>query len=236
MQKLLILAIALTVAISANAGFLGSKSVAENTDAPNKDYDTVNGSVSIGGNSKVGDLSTVNGSVKVDALSTIGTAETVNGSIVLKDGVKAESVETVNGSIKLGEGCYIEKNVETVNGSIITQSSSEIGGDIETVNGKISITNTLVKGSITAVNGKILVLDQSVVSGDIVIKKSNGFFNSSKNKKPIVVLGKNVIVEGSLEFAKPVKLYVHESVEIDSDINNAEVETFSGDLPKSFEK
>ena len=52
------------------------------------------------------------------------------------------------------------------------KAAIEIVGDIETVNGKISVTNTLVKGSITAVNGKILVLDHSVVSGDIVIKKS----------------------------------------------------------------
>jgi DUF4097 and DUF4098 domain-containing protein YvlB len=236
MQKLLIIAIALTIAISSSAGFLGSKSVAENTDAPNKDYDTVNGSITVGENSKVGDLSTVNGSVKVAALSSIGEAATVNGSITLSDGVKAESVETVNGSIKLGEGCAVEKNVETVNGSIIIQSTCEIGGDIETVNGKISVTNTLVKGSITAVNGKILVLDHSVVSGDIVIQKSNGFFNTSKNKMPIVVLGKNVQIEGDLEFAKPVKLYVHESVKIDLDIDNAEIETFTGDLPKSFEK
>ncbi len=236
MQKILIVIIALTIAISSSAGFLGSKSVADNTDAPNKDYDTVNGSIKVGENSKVGDLSTVNGSVKVAALSSVGEAETVNGSIVLSDGVKAVSVETVNGSIKLGESCFVEKNVETVNGSIIAKSACEIGGDIETVNGKISVTNTFVKGSITAVNGKILILDQSEVSGDIVIKKSKGFFNTSKKKKPIVVLGKGVQIDGDLQFEKPVQLYIHESLEIDSDVEYAEVETFSGDMPASLKK
>ena len=61
--------------------FLGSKNIAEGTQSPDKDYDTVNGSITVGANSEVGDLSTVNGSVNVSPGTKVGSAETVNGSI-----------------------------------------------------------------------------------------------------------------------------------------------------------
>ena len=230
MKKIIITLTILIFSLSACAGFLGSKNIAENTNTPNKDYDTVNGSITIGANSHVGDLSTVNGSVKVSANSTIGDADTVNGSVIFAKNVTAVSAETVNGSIKLGSGCRIEKNVETVNGSISAKSGCDIGGDYETVNGKLKATNAELHGDIKTVNGSIILLDGTIVDGDIVIKKSKGFFNKSKKKKPVVVLGKNVKVKGDLEFERPVKLFVHNTADVDiDDIENAEIETFSGD-------
>lgn len=230
MKKVIVLILASTLSLSACGGFLGSKNVADNTQAPNKDFDTVNGSITIGHHSNVGDLSTVNGSVKVASNSTVGEANTVNGSVIFAESVTAISADTVNGSIKLGENCKIQEAVETVNGSIVANAGCEIGGDFETVNGKLKAINTKIRGQVKTVNGSIVMLDGTVVYEDIVIKKSKGFFNKSKNKKPKVILGKNVVVKGDLKFEKPVKLYIHDTADVDSDgVENAEITTYSGD-------
>lgn len=229
MNKVIILIGALVFSLTACGGFLGSKTVADNTEAPNKDYDTVNGSIKVGHNAHVGDLSTVNGSVKVASSSKIGEASTVNGSVTFDEDVTAESAETVNGAIKLGANCKIENNVDTVNGSITAKSGCDIGGDFETVNGSLKAINTEIHGNVEMVNGSIILLDGTIVYDDIVVRKNKSFFGNSKNKKPKVVLGKNVIVKGDLEFGRPVILYIHDSVDIDDDIENAEIHNFSGD-------
>ena len=79
-------------------------------------------------------------------------------------------------------------------------------------------------------NGNITLLDGTIVDDNIIIKKNKGFFSSnSKKKPPKVVLGKNVVVKGDITFGRPVKLYIHDTVDIDDDIENAEVISFSGD-------
>ncbi len=228
MNKIIILIIAIFFSLTACGNFLGSKNIAENTIAPEKDFDTVNGSITIGSHSQVGDLSTVNGSVKIASDSHIGQASTVNGSIVIAENVTAESTETVNGSIKLGKNCQIEEDATTVNGSVTAQAGCVIGGDFETVNGKLKASNTKIEGDILTVNGNVILLDGSSVD-DIIIRKPKGFFNKSKKKKPKIVLGKNVKINGDLEFERPVILYIHESVDVDDEIENAEIKKFSGD-------
>ncbi len=230
MKKIIVLILATTFSLSACGGFMGSKNVAANTDAPNKDYDTVNGSITVGSDSHVGDLSTVNGSVKVASNSKVGEASTVNGSVVFAGSVSAKSAETVNGSIKLGENCEVIENVETVNGSIVAGSGCNIGGNFESVNGKLKATNANIEGGIETVNGNIYLLDGTVVDDDIVIKKSKSFFGSGNKKAPKVVLGKNVVVNGDLDFQRKVKLYLHDSADIDDrEVDNAEIILFSGD-------
>jgi predicted acyltransferase (DUF342 family) len=229
MNRIIVLILASTFSLSACGGFLGSKNIADNTETPNKDYDTVNGSITVGHNARVGDLSTVNGSVKVASSSHIGEVSTVNGSVKIEDDVSAKSAETVNGSIKLGKNCQIEENVETVNGSVTAHSGCNIGGDFETVNGKLKATNTEIHGDVKTVNGSVILLDGTIVYDDIIIRKSKGFFNSGKKKMPTVVLGKNVVVKGDLEFERPVKLFIHDTADVDSDVENAETTKYSGD-------
>ena len=228
MKKIILLIIASTFSLTACGGFLGGKTIADNTDSPNKDFDSVNGSIKVGHHANVGDLSTVNGSIKVASNSKVGEANTVNGSIIFEQDVSAKTAETVNGSIKLGENCIIDEDVETVNGSVTALSGCVIGGNFVTVNGKLTASNTEIHGNVETVNGDIILLDRTIVHDDIIIKKNNSFFNSSKNKKPKVVFGKNVKVKGDLEFGRPVDLYIHESVDID-DVDNAEIHSFSGD-------
>ena len=229
MKKYKLIIIGSLFSLTACAGFLGSKSVEDGTNSPNKDYDTVNGSIKVGHNANIGDLSTVNGSVKVSSDSQVGEASTVNGSVIFAENVKAESAETVNGSIKLGDNCDIEENVETVNGSITTNSGCVIHENVETVNGSIKINHTEIQGNIETVNGNIYLLQGSSVDDIIVHKPNSGWFSSSKNKAPKIVLGKNAEINGDLDFQRKVILYVHDSVEIDDDIENAEIINYSGD-------
>lgn len=229
MKNIIVTAFALTFSLTACGGFLGSKNIADNTETPNKDYDTVNGGIKVGHHSSVGDLSTVNGSVKVASNSTIGEASTVNGSVVFEQNVSAESAETVNGSIKLGEDCKIEEDVETVNGSITANYGCDIGGNFETVNGRLKAINTEIHGDVETVNGSIYLLEGTIVYDDIIIKKSKGFFNKSKNKKIKVIIGKNVVIKGSLEFERPVYLYIHESADVDENVENVEITKYNGD-------
>jgi predicted acyltransferase (DUF342 family) len=229
MNKILVFIIAMSFSLTACGGFLGSKSIADNTESPNKDFDTVNGSIKVGHHANVGDLSTVNGSVKVASNSKVGEASTVNGSVVFATDVTADSAETVNGSIKLGENCNIENKVETVNGSVTAESGCNIGGDFETVNGKLKATNTEIHGNVQTVNGSIILLQGTVVFDDIIVRKNKSFFGNSNKKKPKIVLGKSVEVKGDLEFGRPVILFIHDSVDMDDDIDNAEVHRYSGD-------
>lgn len=229
MNKIIIFILASTFSLTACGGFLGSKTIEDNTEAPNKDYDTVNGSIKVGHNAHVGDLSTVNGSVKVASNSKIGEASTVNGSITFAEDVSAASAETVNGSIRLGENCNIAEDVETVNGSITANSGCNIAGDFETVNGKLKAINTEIEGDVEMVNGSIYLLQGTIIHDDIIIHKPKGFFNNSSKKKPVLVLGKNVVVKGDLEFERTVKLFVHDTADVDTDVENAEITKYSGD-------
>ena len=222
MKKLVIVLLLVVSASVTFAGFLGSKSVPANTNSPEKDLDSVNGSVKVGDGSHVDNLSTVNGSIKVGDNSIVGEVETVNGSIRFGDKITADSAETVNGSLVLGRGCLIKGDAETVNGSIVAGEGCVIDGKVETVNGKIEADNTEIQQNIETVNGKIKLTDGTQVGGDIIVYKPKGFWNSKK--KPIeVYLGKNVKVEGDLIFERPVKLYVHDSAEF-SEVEGKDVE------------
>lgn len=218
-MKILIIGIFMVLGISTQAGVFGSKSVGSNVNSPNKDLDTVNGSITVGSNSHVDDLDTVNGSIKVGEGSTVGKVDTVNGSVKFKDNVTADAVEAVNGALVLGSGCLIQGHAETVNGSITAGDGCEINGKLETVNGSVSAKNSRIDGNVESTNGNINLTAGTVVTGDVIIHKSNSFFRTnSKNKMPTITIGRNVVIEGDLIFKKKVKLEVHESAKT-GDIN-----------------
>ncbi|WP_395374026.1 hypothetical protein [Marinicella sp. W31] len=222
MKKLLVILVLITFTAFSFAGFLGSKSVPANTNSPQKDLDSVNGSVKVGDNSHVDNLSTVNGSIKVGDNSIVGDVETVNGSIRFGSKVVAQSAETVNGSVNLGSGCQIKGDAETVNGAVVAGSGCVIDGKLETVNGTIQADNTQIEENVETVNGKIKLTDGTYVGGDIIVYKPNGFWNGKK-KRTEVYLGKNVKVDGDLIFERPVKLIVHDTAEY-SDIEGDDVD------------
>ena len=158
--------------------------------------------------------STVNKSVRIGDGITAGDVDSVNGSIHVGKNSLVESVESVNGSIKLANDVAVDENIEAVNGAITLEPGCEVGGDIESVNGSIRIEETRVAGDVQTVNGQLRILDRSEVSGNIVVRKSNGGSMFNRSKPVRVEIGQDVVVHGDLIFEHAVELELHESARV----------------------
>jgi len=161
-----------------------------------------------------GNQSTVNKSIRLDDGSTVGDVDSVNGSIRIGANSFVESVESVNGSIKLGNDVAVNKGIDAVNGSITLEAGCEVGGDVGSINGGIRLVNTRTAGNIETVNGQIRILEGSEVTGNVVVRKSNGW-SMNKRRKPVTVeIGKNVVVHGDLIFEHAVELQIHDTAKV----------------------
>ena len=161
-----------------------------------------------------GSHSTVNKSIKIDENTTTGDVDSVNGSISIGSNSSVYSVESVNGSIKLESDVTVDKGVDAVNGGVILKAGCEVGGNVETVNGGIRLENAWVSGDVETVNGQLRILNGSEVSGDVVVRKSNGW-GKNKRRKPVhVEIGENVVVHGNLIFEHAVELKLHETARV----------------------
>jgi len=158
--------------------------------------------------------STVNKSISIDDNSTIGSVDSVNGSIRIGDNSFVKSVESVNGSIKLGNDVTVDRHVEAVNGAVTLQPGCEVGGDVETVNGEIRLQNTRVSGDVETVNGQIRILERSEVSGNVMVRKPNGWSHNKRAKPVRVEIGEGVVVYGDLIFEHAVELRLHDTARV----------------------
>ena len=142
-------------------------------------------------------LSSVNGSIKIGSDCEVhGNAKTVNGSIRVGDGSKVEDLSTVNGRVEIGDNVSVDGSMSTVNGRIRAGKKSEIRKHVKTVNGSITLLGTIVGRDVTTHNGDITLMDKAVVSGDIVVHKSNNF--SSKTRRMVIKLSGGSVVEGDI--------------------------------------
>lgn len=201
MRARCLLALSLSLALAAPAGF-----------AADRDVQKVNGSINVDAGERYGNLETVNGSINIGAGARVDDAETVNGSIRVSENVQAGGLSTVNGSIRVGTHVTLNDDVGTVNGSVFVDRGGKIRGDIETVNGAIGLIDTDVNGGIETVNGDVTVGVDSHVTGGIHYEKpSKQWISFGKPKVPRVVIGPNARVDGPLVFERKVVLYVHGS-------------------------
>jgi hypothetical protein len=208
-------ALFLTLALS-----IGSAMAAE-------DVSKVNGSITAEAGQTYGDLETVNGSIRINGGATTDNAGTVNGSIAVGDKAVTGGLETVNGSIKLEREVTVNGGVETVNGSIFIDRGGKLKGGVETVNGAIGLVATQVGGGIETVRGNVTVGIDSHVRGGLAVRKSQGMFNMEPKRDPVIIIGPNAVVEGSLVFERPVTLYVHKTAKI-GPVTGATAKTFDG--------
>lgn len=142
-------------------------------------------------------LSSVNGSIRIGSDCEVhGNAKTVNGSIRVGDGSKVEDLSTVNGRVEIGDNVSVDGSMSTVNGRVRAGKKSEIRKHVKTVNGSITLLGTIVGRDVTTHNGDITLMDKAVVSGDIVVHKSNSF--SSKTRRMVIKLSGGSIVEGDI--------------------------------------
>ncbi|HEX7719013.1 MAG TPA: hypothetical protein VF389_04345 [Woeseiaceae bacterium] len=197
-------------------GFNLNKSISIEAGSQSNGESTVNGSISIGRDSTVsGDLKTVNGSIRVDESARIEDAGTVNGALRLANGVSAQDISSVNGTVELGEDVVIDGQVSVVNGRIAIGSGSEISKDISNVNGAIQVAGTTIGGDLATVNGDVTLTGNSVLRGDLIVKKPNSReWGRSEKRKPKVVIGPGVRVHGEIELEREVELYISESAEV----------------------
>lgn len=187
----------------------------------------ISGSIEIPAGGHEGEVSTVNGSIQVGASAVVQQAHTVNGSIRLDRQASAGELKTVNGSIELGEGVRVSGSVHTVNGRVILENGADVSGDLHNVNGRIRLTASRVGGSIETVSGDI-ELSAAHVEGGIRVRRSHG--TESDSTPPRVVIGAGSVVGGTLEFERPVKLYVSEQATI-GQVQGATAIRFSGEHP-----
>lgn len=188
----------------------------------------VNKSISVPAGANAGDLSTVNGEIRVGAGARVGDVETVNGSIELGDQAAVADVETVNGSVRGGAGIRIDGDLEAVNGSLrfgpglrlageattvngsIEASQCEVDRDVETVNGTLRFDSCQLRGAMELVNGRVELSGNTVLAGDLTVRKPTGMGIGwgNSNKKPVIVIGAGVEVRGRIVLEREAELLI----------------------------
>jgi len=196
------------------------------------DLKTVNGRIEIGDGIHVGNVRTTNGSISIGEEVSAKQVRSVNGSIEIDEDSSVEDVRTTNGSMRLTQA-KVEGDLQTTNGSIRASDKTKVEGSVLTTNGGVYLDESSVGKDIRFTNGKT-VLDESTVGGDIIINEAHGhnwsLFNWGKNKKPVVIIGRNSVVKGDIIAKQDIELYIHESAKV-GNIEGAEAEYFKGDHP-----
>jgi len=199
----------LTLLLVAPAFGSVNKSVKIDAGSESSGASSVNGSITVGADAVVtGGVRTVNGSIRVGSGASIEDAETVNGKVKIADDVKSESLTTVNGGVIVGETCTIDGEIEAVNGDISVDTGSKVARSVSNVNGKIELSGAEVSGDVGTVTGSVDVLDGTVVKGDLIVEKPNGWGSSGIRRKPRIVVGPGSTVEGVIKLEHEVELYV----------------------------
>jgi DUF4097 and DUF4098 domain-containing protein YvlB len=188
---------------------------------------TVNGSVHVPAGIKSGAVGTVNGGIDIGENATVAKASTVNGPIELGAHATADAVETVNGGVTLASGAHVAHSVVTVNGGMHLNAGADVGGRVQNVNGHITVKDAHVGGGLETVGGDIDVTGSSHIEGGIRVQKSSGWFNWDP-RKPRIVIGPGVVVQGDLRFEREVLLYVSDKATV-GPITGASAVSFSGD-------
>ena len=189
----------------------------------------VMGSIEVAAGEHTGDLSTVNGSVQVGDNAVVGRAKTVNGSIELGSHASAAELSTVNGSIQLQEGVQVDGDVHTVNGQLSLENGADVRGSLRNVNGRIRVAAAHVGGGIETVTGSMELGPNARVEGGIHVQKDTGY-HGSDHPPPRVVVGPGSVIGGTLNFERPVRLYVSDRATI-GPVQGATAVRFSGEQP-----
>ncbi|GLQ99998.1 hypothetical protein [Dyella mobilis] len=193
-----------------------------------QDIDKTNGAAEVGPGQHAGNVHSVNGSVRIEDGAVVQSAGTVNGSVELGANAQATTLQTVNGRLELGQASRVSGDIETTNGGISLASRADVAGSARTTNGSIRLDQAHVGRGIETTSGDIVVGEGSRVDGGILINEVHGW--NSSNREPHVVIGPHAIVNGTLEFRRPVRLDVSDSAQI-GPVKGATANTFHGSSP-----
>jgi hypothetical protein len=189
----------------------------------------INGSVNVPAGGSEDNATTVNGGVHVGDGARVGQAATVNGGVRIGQNVTVDSAKTVNGGISIGKGTKVVDDVITVNGRIRLAEGADVTGEIVNVNGGIRVIGAHVGRGITTINGDVDIGRGSHIEGGIRVKKPDADWGIGGHP-PRIVIGPETVVDGTLRFERPVRLYVSETAKI-GPVEGATPEVFSGERP-----
>jgi hypothetical protein len=192
------------------------------------DTSKVMGNIEVASGEHTGAVSTVNGSIRIRENASAGSANTVNGSISLERGASAAELETVNGSIELAQQGRVSGKVQSVNGRLSLADGADVGAALVNVNGTIRVAAAHVGGGIETATGDIELGPNARVEDGIHMHKQSGSFNLGFEHIPRIVIGPGSVVSGTLNFERPVKLYVSDKATIGS-VQGATVVRYSGE-------
>jgi DUF4097 and DUF4098 domain-containing protein YvlB len=154
----------------------------------------------------VGNVSTVNGSIALADNVEAKTVDTVNGDIDLANKVTVISAETVNGDIQGGPDLNVAESLTTVNGDIDVAQGGQIDRDISTVNGDITLKGVAVGLDVITSNGDISLSQSSHIKGDIVFRRQEKSFFTSRQPRPTLYIAADVQLDGQIILERDVLL------------------------------
>lgn len=174
---------------------------------------TVNGNITVETGAIVdGSVETVNGRISIGDQTRVGDAETVNGSIRVGAGSSVGRIESVNGSIKLADSVTVDGAISVVNGKITAGRGTNIAGNLSNINGEIELTNASVEGDLSTVSGDVSLQEVSIVHGNLIVEKPGGW--GRDRRKPRIVIGPGSSVVGDIELEREVELFISETAEV----------------------
>jgi len=199
--------------------------------AAGHDVNNISDDIHVGAGQQAGNLNTVSGDVDVGDRATVGKAGTVSGSVTLGRQAQARGLGTVSGDIRVGTGAGVADSVESVSGSIRLAQGARVQGHLSNVSESITLDDAQVAGGIETVAGDITVGAGSHVAGGILVDQPNHEgIHFGNSHTPVIVIGPHAVVQGTLDFRRPVVLKVSDSAQIGT-VKGATVERFSGAAP-----
>lgn len=194
---------------------------------------SVNGSIALGASASAQSVSTVNGGIALGVSASAQSVSTVNGGITLGAAASAQSLHTVNGSISIGSGGHVAGSVTATNSTIVLERSADIAGHLYNTNGRIRLDAAHVGGGIETVTSSIEIGAGSRVEGGILVRCTKGAWDwlfRRPCESPLVVIGPDVIVQGTLTLEPNVRLYVSNRARI-GPVEGAKAIVYAGEHP-----
>jgi hypothetical protein len=214
--------------------------------AAGSNVNKISGDIRIAADQQAGNLNTVSGDVEVGDHAVVGKANSVSGNVLLGRQARAVQLGSVSGDVQLDNGAVVAGNAGSVSGRVRLAQGSRVQGRLDSVSGAITLDNAQVGLGISTSCGDITVGAGSQVEGGILVNRPDPnscrtytndvteqgavVTRQGRGDRPVVVIGPHAVVQGVLEFRRPVVLKVSESAQIGT-VKGATVERFAGAAP-----
>lgn len=161
---------------------------------------TINKSIRIADGTTTGSsLTSINGSVNIGSGAEVqGGTRTINGGIKVGDDSRTEKLSSINGRLRIGDRVTVDGNLQSINGTIKSGEGTLVTGSIETVNGDVDLAGTTIHKDLETVNGSVILDGESLIQGDLIVKKSRG--SNHHEQKPLeITIRRGSVIEGDIE-------------------------------------